>query len=73
MLVDPTGNLYTLNPNGTRNYITNPNGINNFPAPSNGDIVANLLDGNAEIKTGGGRTFILYTDPTGRSFATPVD
>ena len=72
VMVDPTGNEYTVNPDGSRNYTTPVNG-QNFPSPSSDDVVNNLLDGNADIIESNGQTFIVYTDPTGRKFASPVD
>lgn len=71
--VDPTNNLqYTKNPDGSRVYLVDPS-TQDLPKPTSQQIISNLVDGNANVVTSGGKTFITYTDPTGKTYALPAD
>jgi hypothetical protein len=43
------------------------------PKPSTQDIITNLVDGNAKIITNGPNSYIVYKDPTGKTYAVLAD
>lgn len=44
-----------------------------MPKPSAQDIINNLVDGNAKIVTSGSTSYIVYKDPTGKTYAVVAD
>ena len=73
IFIDPTTELeYLKNPDGKRKYLADPT-TTELPKPSAQDIINNLIDGNAKIVTSGSNSYIVYKDPTGKTYAVVAD